>query len=173
MKTLFIILLHFVVFVSLSTAQTFSLSKGDAFPKTTFGTVDGELLKTEDLTGKVVFYNFYFAACSPCLAQKDGLNTLYETFHSEGVVFIAITFDSIETIKQFRNTHGMRFKIVSINREEISRYTELFPINILVGVDGKIVLNDSVLKDALDNKGIIEKFKPSIQEELQKQKKVI
>jgi len=168
MKTLFFTLLCFVLLVSPSTAQTLSLSKGDIFPKIMFKTVDGELLKTEDLIGKVVFYNFYFAACPPCIAQKDGLNALYEKFHADGVVFISVTFDSIETIKQFRNVHGMRFKIVSVNREEISRYTTIFPINILVGVDGKIVLNDGDFNAALENKEIITTFTPAILRELHK-----
>ena len=54
------------------------LVEGDIFPEIMFRTIDDEILKTEDLKGKLVFYNFYFAACPPCIAQKDGLNELYE-----------------------------------------------------------------------------------------------
>ena len=129
-----------LVFLVLPSASQ-RLSEGDIFPEIIFETIDGELLKTEDLKGKVVFYNFYFAACPPCIAQKDGLNELYRRFQANvDVVFISITFDSYETIKQFQNVHNISFKIVSTNRNEIYRFTGSYPTNFLVGVDGKIVL---------------------------------
>ena len=177
MKNLFFSFLCFVALVLPSTAQRISgtLSEGDIFPEIMFKTIDGELLKTEKLNGKVVFYNFYFALCQPCIAQKSGLNALYETFHADSVVFISVTFDSHETIIQFRNTHEIRFKIVSIGTAEIdSRFAITgFPTNFLVGIDGKIVakkvgatnLNADIEKDAL-----LAKFSPVIQDELQKLK---
>ena len=98
MKSLFSFLLCFFVFVLPSTAQynhRGPLFEGDNFPEIMFKTIDGELLKTGDLKGKLVFYNFYFAACPPCIAQKGGLNELYEIFHTnDDVVFISVTFDN-------------------------------------------------------------------------------
>ena len=127
-----------------ATAQKpfYLLSEGDIFPEIMFTTIDGELLKTENLSGKIVFYNFYFAACAPCIAQKRVLNELYEKFHiNDDVVFISLTFDDYETTKQFRDIHGIKFKIVITNKEERNRFSVSgWPTNILVGIDGKIVV---------------------------------
>ena len=171
MKSLFSILLCFTVTVFPSMAQR--LSEGDIFPEVMFRTIDGELLKTEDLMGKVVFYNFYFSACPPCIAQKDGLNALYERFHTnDDVVFISVTFDNKATIKKFREMYEIRFKIVSINRKEMSQFLYGYPTNILVGIDGKIMLiRGSGSIDANKAKEwLLADFSPAILNELQKLK---
>ena len=163
MKNLFFTLLCFVVLALPSMAQR--LSEGDTFPEVRFRTVDEELLKTEDLTGKLVFYNFYFAACTPCIAQKDGLNALYERFHAnDNVVFISVTFDNEERIEHFQKTYKMPFKIVSINSQEVFRFVAAFPTNFLVGVDGKIVLK----MVGGNSRTVRNRFSSAIQSELQK-----
>jgi peroxiredoxin len=141
------------------------LSEGDMFPEIMFKTVDGELLKTEDLMGKVVFYNFYFAACPPCIAQKDGLNAVYERFNTnDDVVFISVTFDNYERINQFRNTHKIPFKIVSIDSQEVYRFVRCHPTNFLVGGDGKIVLK----MEGGNSRSVRNRFSSAIQSELLK-----
>ena len=172
MKNLFITLIFFIVTQLTSTAQTSGrvpepLSEGEFFPEIMFRTIDGELLKTEDLKGKLVFYNFYFAACRPCIAQKDGLNALYERFHAnDNVVFISITFDNEARIEHFRNTHKIPFKIVSINSQEVFRFVAAHPTNFLVGVDGKIVLK----MVGGNSRTVHNRFSSAIQNELQKLK---
>ena len=144
MKSIFLSVLVFATIAVSATAQKrFSqLSEGDIFPEIMFKTIDGELLKTENLSGKIVFYNFYFAACAPCIAQKNVLNELYEKFHiNDDVIFISITHDNYEITRQFRDIHKIEFKIVSMNREERNQFAvSAWPTNILVGIDGKIVL---------------------------------
>jgi len=150
----------FFVFALPSMAQ--KLSEGDIFPKVMFKTIDGELLKTE---GKLVFYNFYFAACSACIAQKDGLNELYERFHAnDHIVFVSVTFDNLTTIEQFRKKHKIPFKIVSVNSQEVYRFVSAHPTNFLVGVDGKIVLKMVGGK----SRTVHNRFASAIQSELQK-----
>ena len=170
MKRLLFISLVFATLAAVSaTAQDrFSrISEGDTFPEIMFTTIDGELLKSEDLTGKVVFYNFYFAACAPCIAQKSVLNELYDKFHSDDVVFISLTSDNIETTKQFRDRHEVKFKVVSMNREERLQFAAgNFPTNILVGSDGKIVLK---MTGNRENR-IRDRFSSAILSELQKLK---
>ena len=154
------------------TAQRHQLSEGNIFPKISFRTVDGELLETEDLNGKVVFYNFYFATCAPCIAQKEGLNALYDKFHADSVVFISVTFDNHKTIKQFRDKHNIRFKIVSFP-EEINRFAASYPTNILVGIDGKIVarkVGATNINAEIEKEALFTIFAPAILGELAKLK---
>jgi len=170
MKRIFLVFCFFATFAVSSTAQKrfWQLSEGDIFPEIMFTTIDGELLKTENLSGKVVFYNFYFAACVPCIAQKGVLNELYEKFSkNDDVVFISVTHDNVETAQKFRETHGLQFKIVSMSREERNRFAvSAWPTNILVGTDGKIVLKMIGGR----NNQTRNRFSSAIQNEIQKLK---
>ncbi len=38
----------------------------------------GKTFTNQNLKGKVVFMNLWFATCAPCIAEFDGLNELYE-----------------------------------------------------------------------------------------------
>ena len=170
MKRVLLIFLVFATFAVSATAQKrFSqLSRGDIFPDIMFRTIDNELLTTENVRGKVVFYNFYFAACGPCISQKKVLNELYEKFHTDDVVFISLTSDNYETTKQFRDKHEMKFKVVSMNKEERLRFAAgSYPTNILVGADGKIVLKMTGSRDNQTR----DRFSSAMQNEIQKLKK--
>ena len=162
------ILTAMMIFVCNSAAaqKRFSLlSEGDIFPEIMLTTIDGELLKTDNLNGKVVFYNFYFAACAPCISQKSVLNELYEKFHADDVVFISLTSDDYEKTRQFRDKHGIKFKVVSMNKEERLRFAAgSWPTNILVGTDGKIILKITVGRE----KQVRDGFSSAIQSEIQK-----
>ena len=68
--------------------STLAQSIGSKFLNMMDKTIDDELLTTKNLKGKVVFYNFYFAFCQPCIAEKEGLKELYETFASDDVLFV-------------------------------------------------------------------------------------
>ena len=74
-----------------------NLYEGSIFPEIMYKTIDGEMLKTNELKGKIVFYNFSFAICQPCIAQKEGLKKLYEAFASDDVLFVTITFDNVSS----------------------------------------------------------------------------
>ena len=172
MKKFFLSALVFT-FIAVSVSAQ---SEGSKFPEIKFKTIDGESLTTKDLKGKVVFYNFYFAFCQPCLAEKEGLKELYETFASDDVLFVAITFDNNEIIRQFQTTHGMRFKTISIGMNEIARHfgVRQFPVNFLVGIDGTIVKKKmGTISIDTANQEILAEFSPVIESELQKLKSKI
>ena len=181
MKSFFLSILVFTVLtVSVSAqiqiiSENDMLSKGDTLPEMILTTIDGESLKTEDLKGKVVFYNFYFKACAPCVAQKEGLNKLYEIFASDDVLFIAITFDKEADVRNFQREYKSLFKIVSISNKEIQQlFGPLpYPANILVGTDGKIAKCKFGCRTSdkdLATQDILAEFSPIIQSELQKLK---
>jgi len=160
-----------VFVLTVISVSTLAQSIGSKFPNMEDKTIDNELLTTKKLKGKVVFYNFYFAFCQPCIAEKEGLKELYETYASDDVLFVSITFDNSEIIKQFQTTHGMRFKAISISLNEIARRfgVRQFPVNFLVGADGTIVMKkDGIESTDTANQEILAEFSPVIQSELQK-----
>ena len=76
----------------------------------------------KDLQNKVVYVNFWFAACSPCIAEMKALNRLYETLKSNrDFVFLFITFDPQSTVETVVKTYGVQYPIISVSQAETKR----------------------------------------------------
>ena len=159
-----------------------NLSEGSIFPEIMYKTIDGEMLKTQELKGKIVFYNFSFALCQPCIAQKEGLKKLYEAYASDDVLFVTITFDNVSSFietnrlvtvqsEYIQSMYDMRFKIISIDGDEIGRRFRIngYPTNFLVGINGNIVKMKRGIKSFdTATQELLAEFLPAIQSELQK-----
>jgi peroxiredoxin len=76
-------------------------------------TLKGERLVLSQLRGKVVVINFWFEACSPCIAELPALNKLSAEYQRDDVVFIAFGRDSEAEIDKFLETKKFDFKMVS------------------------------------------------------------
>ncbi len=56
----------------------------------------------------IVFYNFWFITCHPCVDEIPMFNNLARQY-TDSIDFIAITFDSQEDVKEFLKTHPFNF----------------------------------------------------------------
>jgi thiol-disulfide isomerase/thioredoxin len=64
----------------LSPNRFVTLQKGDDAPPLTVETLDGDDIRLEDYRGKYVLLDFWATWCTPCLAQTDSLNEVYDKF---------------------------------------------------------------------------------------------
>ncbi len=72
---------------------------GKQFPG--FFAKNNQTLNNSTLNGKVVFINFWFELCSPCIAEFEGLNSLYNNFKDQkDFQFISFTFENSERYKE-------------------------------------------------------------------------
>jgi thiol-disulfide isomerase/thioredoxin len=62
-------------------------------------TMNGNLVSTESLMGRVVVLNFWAIHCKPCIAEIPGLNDLVEMYQKKDVVFLAIAGNTNEQLK--------------------------------------------------------------------------
>ena len=62
---------------------------GCKIPDFNVKTINNKVLNTQDFRGKVIVLNFWFTACSPCIAEMPALNMLEKEYHDSDVVFIA------------------------------------------------------------------------------------
>ena len=67
----------------------------------TLANLQGDRVTLADLKGKVVVLNFWFTACPPCIAEMPELNSLVKRYDPTKVVFLSLTFDDGEKVKEF------------------------------------------------------------------------
>lgn len=102
---------------------------------------DSLTVSKNDLSGKVIYLNFWFTSCSPCMAEMPQINELYERFRSDtNFIFISVTTDKKRRIEETRQRFGITYPVFSISHEEAQRLNPVgfYPANIFVGKDGKI-----------------------------------
>ncbi len=115
-------------------------SIGKAFQHFT-ATVDGDTISNETLKGKVVFINFWFEACPPCIAELDALNTLYKKFrHNKNFAFLSFTHEKPGKLPLLKKKHTMQYKVISVSDQECYRLNQNngFPTSIILDKNGII-----------------------------------
>jgi peroxiredoxin len=104
--------------------------------------VNGKIISEKQLQGKVTLINFWFAGCTPCIAEFDALNDLYDKFKDHpSFQFLSLTFDPEESVRETRLKYDIPYDVSSIKREECHRlnFDSGFPTSIIVDRQGKIV----------------------------------
>lgn len=101
-------------------------------------TLKGEHITNSSLNKKVVVYNLWFTSCSPCVAEMPALNKLKDSYGSN-VVFIAITFEPADHVKDFLKEHPFEFRIVTMPKTQLEGKINFgYPTTIVVNREGKI-----------------------------------
>jgi peroxiredoxin len=103
--------------------------------------LQNSVFTNQDIKGKVVFINFWFANCPPCIAELDALNTLYNKLkHRRGFEFISFTYESPKTIQRLAKKYHMQYKIMSVSQQECYRLNQnnAFPTSIILDKNGII-----------------------------------
>jgi peroxiredoxin len=65
-----------------------------AIPSFQLRLLDGKLVRSSDLKGRIAVIDFWGTWCRPCLTEIPGYNEFYRDYRSRGVVFIAPALDS-------------------------------------------------------------------------------
>ena len=116
-------------------------SAGMLFPQFVAMAGKQEICNTT-LEGKIVFVNFWFEACPPCIAEMDALNALYKKFHADTCFeFISFTHEQAANIPMLKRRHRMAYKVASVSNNECYRLNQNngFPTSIIIGKDGRII----------------------------------
>ena len=75
-----------------------------------FTAVDGRLVNTAEMKGKVVAIDFWGTAYPECFTNVLRLQKLYNKFHTQGLEIIGVNVDkSSETMKQFVTDHKIEW----------------------------------------------------------------
>jgi peroxiredoxin len=120
--------------------QSYIAYFGNTFPVPDLTTIDDKTINQADLKGKTVIYNFWFVSCRPCVAEIPALNRLVKKHRSDTTLFIAVTFDNEDRIKEFLQKHEFTFQIVSLRQTEIDTIKKIsfYPFTAIVTKEGKL-----------------------------------
>lgn len=83
--------------------------------------LDGNLIRLEDLRGKVVWINFWATWCPPCQEETPVLRDVYEKYHDEGLALVAISVQETTV-------------------EDVRRYVDLYDLDYTVAFDGSAAI---------------------------------
>lgn len=104
-------------------------------------TYNHKLFTNEDIAGKTVFINLWFAACPPCMAEMEALNHLYDSLKSNAhFEFISFTYDPQPVIDSVIKRYHIQYKILQVTPQDCYRLNlnNGFPASLIV--DGKGII---------------------------------
>jgi cytochrome oxidase Cu insertion factor (SCO1/SenC/PrrC family) len=118
---------------------------GVQYPEFKVKTSDTSAFSNADLVDKIIFINFWFESCAPCIAEIDGLNEVFAKLKdNSNFLFVSFTFDADSTIRKLVAKYNIKYKVVRIDKPECYR------LNFKNGFPSSFIL---------DKKGIIRYFK--------------
>lgn len=115
-------------------------SIGKSFPEFKVSLI-GKTITKDSLKGKIVFINFWFEACPPCIAELPALNKLYEKFGKDkNFEFVSFTYEKPAKIVMLKKKYGIKYKVASVSNQECYRLNQNngFPTSIVLDADGTI-----------------------------------
>jgi thiol-disulfide isomerase/thioredoxin len=108
--------------------------------------IEGKTYTLEDLKGKVIFLNFWFTQCKPCIEEMPDLNTLKEKYKNQNVVFFAVTYNEKKLIQDFLKRTSLELTIIPNDRKTIDQFhIAFYPTNILIDTEGKVLFINELM----------------------------
>lgn len=122
-------------------------------PDFSLATTSGEIVKMNDLLGKVILLNFWGTWCGPCRKEIPDFVKLYEKYQNDGleIVGVTLTSGSPENIATFMDKWKMNYTVLTdISGDETQKVTANYgravgqpisgiPTTFLIDRDGYIV----------------------------------
>jgi len=115
-------------------------TKGEKIAPFKFTDIQGKILSSDSLKGKVIVLNFWSIYCGPCITEMPELNELVEKMKGKEVVFIAPAFygSKEELINNFLPKHPFNYQIVYIENDDDYNVNS-FPTHIIIDKDLKVI----------------------------------
>ncbi len=144
---------------------------GQYSPDFLVSTLENENICLSELRGNVIFLNFGFAQCLPCIAEIPLLKSLHNQFKTQKFILFSISvLDSANKIQKIQRLHNIPYSLVPI-QVQYPNGNKLISNNMLIA---KYLYHKTTmpLNIIIDKKGIIRYVSFGyIGEEYEKQKK--
>jgi thiol-disulfide isomerase/thioredoxin len=126
-------------FVSLKMSR---LPTGSMAAPFELATLDGKVVKSSELAGKVVLVNFWATWCGPCKEEMPSLARLQKQLDPKDFVMLTVTTDlQRQGIAHFLSQLGVSLPVLFDEDQEVSRSFMVrgLPTTIVIARDGTLV----------------------------------
>jgi len=111
-------------------------------PELVATTQAGDVVRLEDLRGKVVLVNFWLAECGPCLAEMPDFDRFYQAHRHQGLEVVAINMgQSEDAVRRATRRMDVTFPLLADPLKiTTTRYNVLAaPTSFVVDAEGRLV----------------------------------
>ncbi|MCR9253874.1 MAG: TlpA family protein disulfide reductase [bacterium] len=100
--------------------------------------LDGNMVSSESMEGKIVVYNFWFTSCRPCIEELPQLNELVEKY-GDRITFVAPTFNDKAMVDKFLKRREFKYQILT-DGNDLSKEMNItsYPTHLVVDEKGII-----------------------------------
>lgn len=111
--------------------------KGKKLPFFQLKTLDGKVVDSESLKGKMIMVNFWSTTCGPCILEMPQLNQLKE--EHKDVMFLALAPEDAASIKKLLTKHPFNFIILPDAKQLFEEWgIDGYPKNFFINQNGII-----------------------------------
>ena len=114
---------------------------GIKYPYFAVNLPDKVSFSNKNLDNKVVFINFWFSQCAPCIGEIEGLNGMFNSLKDRSdFLFVSFTFDSDDLIKTSVEKYNIQYKVIHLEKTEFTRlnFGNPNPTNVILDKNGII-----------------------------------
>jgi len=135
---------------ALGASPASALEKGATAPQFDLQGLDGAV-KLAKLQGKVVYVDFWASWCGPCRQSFPWMNEMQAKYGARGLQIVGVNVDAnTADARQFLTSTPARFAIGFDPQGATPRSYGIkgMPSSVLIGPDGKVLLEHSGFRDA-------------------------
>ena len=124
-------------------AETKSFKTGKKFDSFSAYDINGNLVDSKQLQGKVMVVNFWFTTCPPCKQERPYLNKIVDDYKLDSnVVFIAIALDRKEQLIPYLKENEFKYNVIPEGKKLADSYDITgYPTQVIVDKEGKIAFH--------------------------------
>jgi thiol-disulfide isomerase/thioredoxin len=127
---------------SAPSAALAALPKLGAAPKWELKDLNGKVVSSEQLKGKIVVVDFWATWCGPCRVEIPGYIELQKKYGKEGLVIVGASVDQggPSVVKAFADKAGVNYTMVMADEAVVSAFggVEAIPTTFLIDRSGQI-----------------------------------
>ena len=137
-------ILGLLVILALAAGFYVSVTQKPQAPDVTVVKLDGSLLKTADLRGKVTLVNFWATTCTTCVKEMPQIVATYNQYHAKGyeTVAIAMDYDPADYVANYQRQNALPFTVARDEKGDAAKAFDnvrLTPTSFLLDKQGRIV----------------------------------
>jgi len=106
----------------------------------TFRDESDALVRLSDLSGEVIFLNFWATWCPPCRAEMPAIQSLYDAYRDK-VTFIFATNESMDVVQSYFQTNGYNLPVYHPASQPVGKLaSQSIPATYIITRDGRLAL---------------------------------